>query len=60
MTGFRKKPYDFSFIQDGGCKCRVSKVKLDSLKCWHLKYARKRIQHAFVDRIDKSVPQVAV
>ena len=37
-----------------------SKVKLDLLKRWHLKYARKRIQHAFVDRIDKSVLRVTV
>ena len=36
------------------------KVKLDLLKRWHPKYARKRIQHAFVDRIDKSVPWVTV
>ena len=36
------------------------KVKLDLLKSWHPKYARKRIQHAFVDRIDKSIPRVTV
>ena len=36
------------------------KVKLDLLNRWHPKYARKRIQHAFVDRIDKSVPRVSV
>ena len=36
------------------------KVKLDLFKRWYPKYARKRIQHAFVDRIDKSVPLVTV
>ena len=45
-----------SFTQDG----RHLKVKLDLLKRWHLKYARKRIQHAFEDRIDKSVPRVNI
>ena len=33
---------------------------LDLLKLCHPKYARKRIQHAFVDRINKSVPWVTV
>ena len=33
-----------------------SKVKLALLK----QYTRERIQHAFVDRIDKSVPRVTV
>ena len=36
------------------------KLKLDLLKRWHPKYARKIIQHASVDRIDKSVPPVSV
>ena len=35
-------------------------VKLDLLKHWHPKYARKRIQHAFVNRIDISVPRFTV
>ena len=35
------------------------KVKMDLSVRWHPKVcARKRIQHEFVDRIDKSVPQV--
>ena len=38
---------DVSFNQDGGHKCRV-------------KYERKRIQHAFVDLLDISVPRVPV
>ena len=33
---------------------------LRSLKRWHQKDSRKRIQHAFVDRIDKSVHRVTV
>ena len=36
------------------------KVKLGLLKCWHPKCARIRIQHAFVDRIDNSVPRGTV
>ena len=36
------------------------KVKLDLLKSWNPKYARNRIQHAFVDTIDESVPWVTV
>ena len=36
------------------------KGNLDLLKHLHLKYARKRIQHAFVDMIGKSVPRVTV
>ena len=35
-------------------------VKLSLLKRLHLKYARKRIQHSFVDMIDKSGPRVTV
>ena len=35
-------------------------VKLDLLTRWHQKYARKRIKHAFVNRIDKSVPRFTV
>ena len=38
----------------------IQKVKLDLLKRWHPKCARKRIQHVFVDRIDNSVAQVTV
>ena len=34
------------------------KVKMDLLKCWHPQYARKRIQHEFVDRLDNSVRRV--
>ena len=34
------------------------KVKLDLLKRCHPKYARNRIQHAFVARIDKPVPRI--
>ena len=36
------------------------KVKLALSKNWHPNHARKRIQHAFVDWKDKSVPQVTV
>ena len=36
------------------------KLKLDLLKRWLPKYARKRIQHGFVDRIDKSVPRFTI
>ena len=36
------------------------KVKLDLFKHLHPKFERKRIPHAFVDRIDKSVPRVTV
>ena len=35
-------------------------VKLDLSKRWYPEYARKRIEHAFVDGIDKSVPRVTV
>ena len=35
-------------------------VKLDLLKRWHPKCARKRIQHAFVHRIDNSVPRITI
>ena len=36
------------------------KIKLDLLKRWHPKYARKRIQHVFINRIDNLVPRVTV
>ena len=36
------------------------KVKVDLLMRWDPKYARKRIKHAFVDRINKPVHQVTV
>ena len=36
------------------------KVEVDLLRRWHLKYARKRILHAFVDIIDTSVSRVTV
>ena len=32
-------------------------VKLNLFKRWHQKCARKRIQHEFEERIDKSVPR---
>ena len=46
------------FIQNGGRKYRVFKTGL--IKALAPKYASKKIQHAFVDSIDKSVPRVTV
>ena len=36
------------------------KVKLDLLNRWHPKYARKRIQNAFMESMRKYVPLVTV
>ena len=47
------------FIRDGGREYWVFKDKIDLFKRWHPKNARKRIQHAFVDRIHNSVPRDA-
>ena len=37
---------------------RYFKENMDLLKFWHPKVCIKRIQHAFVDRIDNSLPRV--